>query len=103
MNVVAMKIANQLDLQTLHPRRTIGQSAHRHHQSDSRIPVASRSSGYGSCAPIHVHMLGHSCGYALANEGHDTQSIQDWLGPRAIRQTVRYKKLTPARLKVFWR
>jgi site-specific recombinase XerD len=25
-------------------------------------------------------MLRHACGYALANAGHDTRSIQDYLG-----------------------
>ena len=35
---------------------------------------------------VHVHMLRHACGYALANQGHDTRAIQDWLGHRAIQQ-----------------
>jgi integrase len=26
--------------------------------------------------PIHPHMLRHGCGYALANAGHDTRSLQ---------------------------
>jgi hypothetical protein len=26
--------------------------------------------------PVHPHMLGHGCGYALANAGHDTRSLQ---------------------------
>jgi site-specific recombinase XerD len=25
-------------------------------------------------------MLRHACGYALANAGHDTRRIQNWLG-----------------------
>ena len=29
---------------------------------------------------VHAHMLRHACGYALANAGHDTRLIQDWLG-----------------------
>jgi hypothetical protein len=29
---------------------------------------------------VHVHMLRHACGYALANAGHDTRALQDWLG-----------------------
>jgi type 1 fimbriae regulatory protein FimB/type 1 fimbriae regulatory protein FimE len=33
---------------------------------------------------IHAHMLRHACGYALANAGHDTRRIQDWLGHRSI-------------------
>jgi type 1 fimbriae regulatory protein FimB/type 1 fimbriae regulatory protein FimE len=53
--------------------------------------------------PIHVHMLRHACGYALANKGHDTRGIQDYLGHKSIQHTVRYTELTPARFKDFWR
>jgi site-specific recombinase XerD len=34
-------------------------------------------------------MLRHACGYALANAGHDTRRIQDWLGHRSIQDTTR--------------
>ena len=51
----------------------------------------------------HAHMLRHGCGYALANTGHDTRAIQDWLGHRAIQHTVRYTELAPTRFKNFWR
>jgi type 1 fimbriae regulatory protein FimB/type 1 fimbriae regulatory protein FimE len=53
--------------------------------------------------PIHAHMLRHACGYALANAGHDTRAIQDWLGHRSIQHTVRYTELSPTRFKNFWR
>lgn len=52
---------------------------------------------------VHAHMLRHACGYALANEGHDTRAIQDWLGHRSIQHTVRYTELAPTRFKDFWR
>jgi len=48
-------------------------------------------------------MLRHACGYALASKGHDTRSIQDWLGHRSIQHTVRYTELSPTRFKDFWR
>jgi site-specific recombinase XerD len=48
-------------------------------------------------------MLRHGCGYALANAGHDTRSIQDWLGHRSIQHTVRYTELSPTRFRDFWR
>jgi len=44
----------------------------------------------------------HACGYALANAGHDTRSIQDWLGHRSIQYTVRYTELAPTRFRDFW-
>lgn len=53
--------------------------------------------------PIHPHMLRHSTGYKLANEGHDTRSIQQYLGHRNITHTVRYTELSPERFMGFWR
>jgi type 1 fimbriae regulatory protein FimB/type 1 fimbriae regulatory protein FimE len=52
---------------------------------------------------IHSHMLRHSCGYKLANDGHDTRAIQHYLGHRSIASTVRYTALAPDRFKHFWR
>src|SRR6516225_8014257 len=52
---------------------------------------------------VHAHMLRHACGYALANAGHDTRLIQDWLGHRAIQHTARYTELSPTRFKEVWR
>ena len=54
-------------------------------------------------AAVHAHMLRHACGYALANAGHDTRLIQDWLGHRAIQHTARYTELSPTRFKDVWR
>ena len=53
--------------------------------------------------PIHPHMLRHGCGYALANQGHDTRSIQAYLGHKNLQHTVRYTELAPDRFKDFWR
>ena len=52
---------------------------------------------------VHAHMLRHACGYALANAGHDTRSLQAYLGHRNIQHTVRYTELAPTRFKDFWR
>ncbi len=52
---------------------------------------------------VHAHMLRHGCGYALANAGHDTRRIQDWLGHRSIQHTVRYSELSAAPFKGFWK
>ena len=53
--------------------------------------------------PVHVHMLRHACGYALANAGHDTRRVQHWLGHANIQNTVRYTQLAPNAFKGFWR
>jgi integrase len=52
---------------------------------------------------VHPHMLRHGCGFALANAGHDTRSLQAYLGHRNIQHTVRYTELAPDRFKNFWR
>ena len=57
----------------------------------------------GMAFPIHPHMLRHGCGYALANAGHNTRALQDWLGHRSIQHTVRYTELSPTRFRDFWR
>jgi site-specific recombinase XerD len=56
-----------------------------------------------SCSDAHPHMLRHTCGFALANKGHDTRALQAYLGHRNIQHTVRYTELSPDRFKDFWR
>ena len=51
---------------------------------------------------VHPHMLRHATGYKLANEGHDTRSLQHYLGHKNIMHTVRYTELSPDRFKNFW-
>ena len=51
---------------------------------------------------VHTHMLRHSTGYYLANEGIDTRTIQHYLGHRQIQHTVRYTELAPNRFKGLW-
>jgi integrase len=53
--------------------------------------------------PIHPHMLRHATGYKLANDGHDTRAVQQYLGHKNIRHTVRYTELSPERFKKFWK
>src|SRR4029077_18844452 len=48
----------------------------------------------GLALPVHFHMLRHSCGYKLANDGIDTRAIQDWLGHVSITHTTRYTALS---------
>ena len=51
---------------------------------------------------VHPHMLRHSVGYRLANNGHDTRSIAHYLGHRNLQSTARYTALAPDRFKDFW-
>ena len=49
--------------------------------------------------PVHFHMLRHGCGYAMANAGEDTRTIQDYLGHVSIQHTVRYTELSATKFK----
>ena len=53
--------------------------------------------------PVHPHMLRHACGFALANKGVDTRTIQDYLGHKSIQHTVKYTQLAPHRFRGLWR
>jgi type 1 fimbriae regulatory protein FimB/type 1 fimbriae regulatory protein FimE len=53
--------------------------------------------------PIHVHMLRHSTGYALAAKGMDTRRLQHYLGHASITNTVKYTAMSPVPFKDVWR
>ena len=51
---------------------------------------------------ISPHMLRHSTGFYLANEGADTRIIQDYMGHANIQNTVIYTELNANRFKDLW-
>jgi type 1 fimbriae regulatory protein FimB/type 1 fimbriae regulatory protein FimE len=52
--------------------------------------------------PIHIHMLRHSAGYALAGRGVDTRTLQAFMGHRSISNTVIYTAVADKRLRNIW-
>jgi type 1 fimbriae regulatory protein FimB/type 1 fimbriae regulatory protein FimE len=52
---------------------------------------------------VHAHMLRHATGFKLANDGHDTRSIQAYMGHANMQNTARYTALAPGRFRDFWR
>jgi type 1 fimbriae regulatory protein FimB/type 1 fimbriae regulatory protein FimE len=52
--------------------------------------------------PVHPHMLRHACGFKLANDGHDTRTLQHYLGHKQISHTTRYTELAADRFNSFW-
>jgi site-specific recombinase XerD len=52
---------------------------------------------------VHPHMLRHGVGFKLANAGTDTRTIQQYLGHKDIKHTVRYTELAPTRFNGFWK
>jgi type 1 fimbriae regulatory protein FimB len=63
------------------------------------IGQAGQRAGLGS---INPHMLRHSCGFTLANKGYDLRLIQDYLGHREVRHTVRYTRVAAHRFEDLW-
>lgn len=53
-------------------------------------------------AHVHPHMLRHSCGFALANQGRDLRLIQDYLGHRDPRHTAHYTRTAACRFDGLW-
>jgi type 1 fimbriae regulatory protein FimB/type 1 fimbriae regulatory protein FimE len=51
---------------------------------------------------VHPHMLRHSAGYALANKGMDTRSLQHFLGHRRIENTELYTAMSATRFGKVW-
>lgn len=51
---------------------------------------------------VHPHMLRHTTGYKLTNDGQDTRAIQHYLRHRNIQHTTRYAELSADRFKSFW-
>ena len=49
----------------------------------------------------HPHMLRHACGFALANKGHDTRSLQAYLGHRNISTRCVIRSCRRIGLKIF--
>ena len=71
--------------------------------STVRKLIARAGEKAGMDFPVHPHMLRHACGFKLANEGHDTRSLQHYLGHKNIQHTVRYTELTSKRFDNFWK
>jgi type 1 fimbriae regulatory protein FimB len=65
--------------------------------------VATIGQRAGLLMHVHPHMLRHSCGYALANQGRDTRLIQDYLGHKNVQHTIRYTRTAAARFEGLWR
>jgi type 1 fimbriae regulatory protein FimB/type 1 fimbriae regulatory protein FimE len=65
--------------------------------------IARAGDAAGLGMPIHPHMLRHSTGFKLANDGQDTRAIQHYLGHRNIQYTTIYTQLASDRFNDFWK
>lgn len=44
---------------------------------------------------VHAHMLRHTCGYLLINNGYNSRTVQDYLGHRQFSMTEKYTRMAP--------
>jgi integrase len=51
---------------------------------------------------LHIHMLRHSTGYALAGRGVDTRTLQAFMGHKNISNTTIYTAVADKRLRTIW-
>ncbi|KAB2851120.1 MAG: tyrosine-type recombinase/integrase [Hyphomicrobiaceae bacterium] len=62
-----------------------------------------REAGERAKLKVHPHMLRHSCGYYMVNEGVDLRTMQDYLGHRDPKHTVRYTRVAGRRFEGIWK
>jgi len=65
--------------------------------------IVARAGKLAKLFAVHPHMLRHSTGFYLANEGQDTRAIQSYMGHANINNTIRYTELSPNRFNKFWK
>jgi type 1 fimbriae regulatory protein FimB len=65
--------------------------------------LLAQAAARAALSPVNPHMLRHSCGFALANRGYDLRLIQDYLGHRDPKHTVRYTRIAGHRFEGLWR
>jgi type 1 fimbriae regulatory protein FimE len=80
-------------------------SRHKLPLSDSTVQNIFKKLGVlaGIEFPVHPHMLRHSCGYKLANDGVDTRTIAEFLGHTSMNNTYRYTAISPNRFNQLWK
>lgn len=78
--------------------------------SERKQPFARQAVNYivasaatrGGLVNVHPHTLRHSCGFSLANRGHDLRLIQDYLGHRDPKHTAHYTRVAASRFDGLW-
>ena len=61
--------------------------------------AAARRAGLGA---LHPHMLRHSCGFYLANQGYDVRLIQDYFVHRDPKHTVHHTRVAGVGFEGMW-
>ncbi|MDA3902107.1 MAG: tyrosine-type recombinase/integrase [Desulfuromusa sp.] len=66
------------------------------------IYIVSRSAKLAGLGHVTPHMLRHSCGFYLANNGTPSRVVQDYLGHRDPKHTARYTRTAAIQFENLW-
>jgi type 1 fimbriae regulatory protein FimB len=72
------------------------------HRSTVNLALRKYSAAASLSLLAHSHMLHHACGFAIADQGADTQLIQNYLEHRNIQHIVKYTATNPAQFERLW-
>ena len=76
-----------------------GRTAH----SPGRHLHRARAGEKAKLGRVWAHMLRHSCGYYLADQGTDLRTMQDYLGHRDPKHTAHYTMVAGHRFEGLWK
>ena len=65
--------------------------------------IVERAGNDAGLGHVHPHMLRHSTGYYLAKSGQDLRLIEDYLGHRDPKHTVKYTRVAGRRFEGLWK
>lgn len=70
--------------------------------ADAVRKIVARAGDLAGLGNIHPHMLRHSCGYKLVNDGTDLRMLAAFMGHRSMQSTMRYAEVDVRRFTGLW-
>ena len=70
--------------------------------TDAVRKIVARAGELAGLVNVHPHMLRHSAGYKLVNDGMDLSLLAAYLGHRSIQSTKRYAEVDERRFRGLW-
>lgn len=69
---------------------------------DAVRKIVARAGTLAGLVNVHPHMLRHSTGYKLVNDGLDLRTLAAYMGHRSMQSTVRYSEVDVRRFRGLW-
>jgi type 1 fimbriae regulatory protein FimB/type 1 fimbriae regulatory protein FimE len=65
--------------------------------------IIARAGEEAGLVNVHPHMLRHSAGFKLVNDGLDLRTLAAYMGHRSMASTIRYAEVDEARFRGLWK